>query len=144
MQKGKKEKVVESELYAARSFGYERFDDYRVGGLQLNGNEIAQFGSYARTARGEVLIIQPFILLISPNLHVYRFVCFDILIDYILIHAHHVQERISTYANVAIRLKRFKSELTTNKCACVRVHTLYTPAYTTNVVAERGLGYPDS
>ena len=91
---------------AAREGSY-RFGDYEVLNGHLSGEEFAQFGSYARTARGEVLIVLPFSCFISMNLHVYRLVCLDILIDYILIHAHHVQERLSTYANVAIRLKRF-------------------------------------
>ena len=49
------------------------------------------------------------------------------------------------YAHIFIAAQVNLKAIRNNKtCTCVRVHTYLTPAYTTNVVAERGSGYPDS
>ena len=104
MQKGKKEDAIGSEPYAAQSFEYERFDDYRVEGWQLKDSKIAQFGSCARTARGEVLIIQSFRCYRSPNtLDVH-----ECNLIHMFMHIF-VQEHIPTYAHVAMWLKRFET-----------------------------------
>ena len=48
------------------------------------------------------------------------------------------------YANISIGAQVNLKAIVNKTCTCVRVHTYLTPAYTTNVVAERGSGYPDS
>ena len=58
-EKGKNKEKGKSERYAARESGHQRIDDYEMLTEYLSGDEVAQLGSFARAARGEVQNMPP-------------------------------------------------------------------------------------
>ena len=74
-----------SKLSAARESSC-RFGNYVVLEVHPSGNEFAQLGSCARTARGEVLNRPPSRCPNTPNVNECRYACMGIHIWHILIH----------------------------------------------------------
>ena len=104
LQEGLHEEIVMNMMMmratTSRECAHTHPEACRLNERHMMEGIVAQRGSSARTARGEVQILRP---LICPNtLDVHE------CIYTIFMHVIFVQERMTTYANVAIRLKRLQ------------------------------------
>ena len=95
----KRKRIGSSGGRTAREGDHRELDDYEVLRAYLIGDEVAQLGSFARAARGEVQNMPSHICPNTLHVNECRFI-------HILTHVIFVQEHIPTYAHVAMWLKR--------------------------------------